>query len=96
MPVLGASVSEMCYNYGASNGVKTGETTCSCAVSYFNGKAGCWEPAVEKFQVLLKNSMQADGKKTFTVRMDREININLTEGLLKTLKDAYDSFVTAN
>jgi hypothetical protein len=28
--------------------------------------------------------------------MEKEININLTESLLKTLKDAYDSFINAN
>ena len=96
MPVLGLSVSEMCYQYGQVAGVKTGKTHFSCSLSYFNALAGCWEPAIEKFNVTLKNMVGRDQRKNFEVTMEKEININLTESLLKTLKDAYDSFINAN
>ena len=35
-------------------------------------------------------------KKSIVATMNKEININLTESLLKTIKDAHDSFKTAN
>lgn len=95
MPVLGTSISEMCYNYGLSQGVKKGKTSFSCSVSYFNGLAGSWEPVIEKFTVNLENITQSDGQKNFLVLLNKELNFNLTESLLKTIKDAYDCFVLA-
>ena len=95
MPVLGTSISTMCYQYGLQNGIKTGKTSFSCSVSYFNAMAGCWEPTVEKFNVTLQNT-HSNGLKQILVTMDKEININITESLLKTLKDAHDSFNSAN
>ena len=96
MPVLGTSISEMCYQYGLSEGVKTGKTSFSCSISYFNALAGSWEPVIEKFTVNLENITQRDGHRNFLVLLNKELNFNLTESLLKTIKDAYDCFVQAN
>lgn len=96
MPVLGTSISEMCYQYGLTQGLKTGKTSFSCSVSYFNALAGSWEPVIEKFTVNLENITQRDGHRNFLVSLNKELNFNLTESLLKTTKDAYDCFVQAN
>ena len=58
--------------------------------------AGCWEPAIEKFNVIFQNNVELDGSKSIIATINKEININLTESLLKTIKDAHDSFKSAN
>ena len=69
-----------------------GKTVLSSSISYFNALAGSWEPAVEGFTMSLNYQKGVNELKDIRIDLDRELNINLTESLLKTVRDSYEIF----
>lgn len=51
LPVFGASVSQLNYQYGMTEQQKEGTTKLQLSSSYFNASSCCWEPIVELFDV---------------------------------------------
>lgn len=90
LPIFGVSVSQLFYQYGMSTSVRTGNTNLQLSSSYFNAKQGCWEPIIEHFDVeLLYNKQELHDSKDISVNIQEELNLNVTESLLQTVRDTY-------
>ena len=61
------------------------KTVVSSQMSYFNVYAGSWEPALERFETSLEIVFNKDGSANIQLQIKNEININLSESLLKIL-----------
>ena len=68
-----------------------GNTKLSTNMSYYNALVGSWEPIIEQFEVELNLIKKDDGSKDISFKVDRDLNINITESLLKTMMDALRS-----
>lgn len=77
-------------------------------MQYYNALAGSWEPAVEGFDLSLTMEIDSEGKKDIKIHLgerektkdgeivDKDININLSEALFKTIADTLNSINQAN
>ena len=92
LPVFGISLSELTYHFGHTIGKMEGTTVLSSSISYFNALAGSWEPAIEHFNMSLIYKKSEDSFKDIEIDIDKECNINLSESLLKTIRDAVQTF----
>jgi len=65
-----------------------GNTKLASSSSFFNAPIGAWEPVIEHFEVELVYKKEADGTKDIKIILGSELNVNLTESLLETIRDA--------
>ena len=61
-------------------------------MNYFNVLAGCWEPAIEDYHLAFNYFIRKDESWDMTLKMEKEININMSENLLSTIKVAMKSY----
>ena len=67
-------------------------TQFSSSINYYNAEAGEWEPVVETFKVQfsLMEEMVCQ-KKMMQCELPNNLNINVTEKLIKNLRETYKS-----
>ena len=92
LPVFGISLSELFYQFGLTSNKMEGKTVLSSSISYFNALAGSWEPAMEHFNMSLNYKKGEDEMKDIQIDVDKELNINMSESLLKTIRDAVETY----
>jgi len=95
LPVFGVSVSQLFYQSGMTTNFKEGNTHLQLSASYFNAKQGCWEPVVEHFDVeMLYNKQERNDFREVQLTVQEELNLNITESLLQTIRDTYQTIST--
>ena len=88
LPIFGISVSEFFFQSGKTGQKMEGNTKLASSSSFFNAPIGAWEPVIEHFEVELVYKKEADGTKDIKIILGSELNVNLTESLLETIRDA--------
>ena len=92
-PVLGISISEFHYSSDQNETQKAGMTQFSSAINYYNAEAGEWEPFIETFKIQFSLMEElVNQKKMLQCELPSNLNINITEKLIKNLSDTYKSW----
>ena len=72
--------------------LREGNTDLQLSASYFNAMQGCWEPIVEHFAVeMLYSKQEKSDSKDVQLSVQEELNLNVTECLLQTIRDTYQT-----
>ena len=68
-------------------------TQFSSAINYYNAEAGEWEPFIETFKIQFSLMEElVNQKKMLQCELPSNLNINITEKLIKNLSDTYKSW----
>ena len=95
LPVFGVSVSQLFYQFGMTVNEQSGNTNVQLSSSYFNAVEGSWEPILELLDVeLLHKQEGSKDNKDIQLTVSEDMNINVTQSLLQTIRDTTQTIKT--